>query len=415
MNSPQLSQTMVVSHPHPPRVPSGKSLWIFIGANMLSMTGNLIRKIALGWSVWNATHATTSLATLALADLLPTLIVSIPAGALIDRFRPTTTFRLSLLASCLLSLLLCAVAVSGSLTIGRLLACVILLGTCDGFTWPARFAYMTQLTPREGYARAVVLFSLSGNVAFFTGPMIAGTIIPAFGVSAAYAADALAFLPIIAVAIVTTSIRSETTDLRMRESVLRHMLGGITYAAHNRAILTMLLSFAAIAFTARGILELAPSIAATTLSGGVETLSLLISSAALGALLAGIWMSKWGGWGERITIIATLTGSAVALIGYGASGQIALSLSGAVLLGCMLAMNSISVTGAIQLHTEPEYRGRINSLYNMIFKGGPAVGAMAFGWLAHVTNIRVSSIVAAIMLILLTMWIVKRCGTNCLR
>jgi MFS family permease len=117
-------------------------------------------------------------------------------------------------------------------------------------------------------------------------------------------------------------------------------------------------------------------------------------------------MALWRGWGERATIITTLAGSAVALVGYGASGRIVLALASAVLLGFMLAANNISVNSAIQLHSEPRYRGRINSLYNMIFKGGPAVGAAVFGWLAHLTNVRLASVAAAIALGLLTRWIV---------
>ena len=102
-----------------------------------------------------------------------------------------------------------------------------------------------------------------------------------------------------------------------------------------------------------------------------------------------------------MTIITTLAGSAAALLAYGASGEIALALAGAVLLGTMLAINNISVSSAIQLNAEPRYRGRVNSLYNMIFKGGPALGVALFGGLAQLTDIRLSSAMAAIVLILL--------------
>jgi len=58
----------------------------------------------------------------------------------------------------------------GELTVGGLLACAVFLGTCNAFTLPARLAYMTALTPREGFSRAVVLYSLGGNAAFFAAP-----------------------------------------------------------------------------------------------------------------------------------------------------------------------------------------------------------------------------------------------------
>lgn len=411
MHSPPLSPASAVVVLRPLHLPLGRSLWIFSAATTLSLTGTFIQKVAVGWSVWEATHATTWLAAASLADLLPTLIVSVPAGALVDRFRPATTFWVSQVASCLQALVLCVLAMSGHLTIVSLFACAVFLGTCNAFTLPARLAYMTQLTPRECYTRAVVLYSLGGNAAFFAGPMIAGVLISAFGVGAAFAANALTYVPMIAVATMLPAAVSEQRKLQEHESVVQQIRGGFAHATQNKSILMLLLSFAAVACTARGIMELAPGIAAVTLGGGVGTLSLLMSAIAVGALLAGILMSGWGGRGERATIVVTSAGSAIGLVGYGASGQIALSLAGAALLGFVLAVNNISTTSAIQLHAGLRYRGRINSLYNMIFKGGPAVGAVIFGWLAHQTNIRLSSIAAALILLPLMVWIIRRAGT----
>ncbi len=140
--------TLAVAAPLPPHVPLGRRLWIFSAATTISLTGGFIQEIAIGWSVWEATHSTIWLAAAVFAELLPTLIVSVPAGALIDRFRPATIFWLSQVASCLQALVLCAMAALGELTVGGLLACAVFLGTCNAFTLPARLAYMTALTPR---------------------------------------------------------------------------------------------------------------------------------------------------------------------------------------------------------------------------------------------------------------------------
>lgn len=241
------------------------------------------------------------------------------------------------MASCLQALTLCGLAASHHLTIGRLLLCAIFIGICNAFTVPSRLAYMTQLTPSEYFPRAVVLYSLGGNAAFFAGPIIASALISAFGATAAYAANAIAYLPMIAVAVtLPTAVDPRPIEAQIRESVRREIWAGLKYAVMNRAILTMLLSFAAVALTARGIMELSPSIAATVLDGGLKTLSLLMSSFAVGALVAGVLMARWANWGERGMIITTLTGTALALIGYGASGRIAIALMSAVVLGFMV-------------------------------------------------------------------------------
>jgi hypothetical protein len=84
--------TLAVAASLPPHVPLGRPLWIFSAATTICLTGGFIQEIAVGWSVWAAIHSTAWLAAAVLADLLPTLIVSVPAGALIDRFRPATIF-----------------------------------------------------------------------------------------------------------------------------------------------------------------------------------------------------------------------------------------------------------------------------------------------------------------------------------
>jgi MFS family permease len=389
----------------------GRPLWIFSAATTISLTGGFIQEIAVGLG----SDPLDRLAGggRARGPAADTDRQRASRGA--DRSFPAgNDFWASQVASCLQALVLCALAALGELTVGGLLACAVFLGTCNAFTLPARLAYMTALTPREGFGRAVVLYSLGGNAAFFAGPLIAGALISAFGVGAAFAANALAYLPMIAVAMTLPAIAAKPTASRQRQGVLQQMRGGFVHAAQNRAILVPLLSFAALAGTARGVIELAPSsIAATALGGGVGTLSLLSSAVALGALLAGLWMSRWGmsrwvGWRECATIITTLAGSAAALLAYGASGEVALALAGAVLLGVMLAINNISVSNAIQLNAEPCYRGRINSLYNMIFKGGPALGVALFGGLAQLTDVRLSSVVAAIVLVLLMLWITRQ-------
>src|SRR5437762_465162 len=103
------------------------------------------------------------------------------------------------------------------------------------------------------------------------------------------------------------------TELVIPEGVMRQMRDGLAYARGNRPVFLMLLSFAAIACTARGIMELAPSIAATVLDGDLKTLSWMMSSFAVGALSAGIFIARWSTWPERLTIITTLTGSALSL------------------------------------------------------------------------------------------------------
>ena len=151
---------------------------------------------------------------------------------------------------------------------------------------------MAQLTSPECYPRAIVLYSLGGNAAFFAGPMVAGLLISGFGTSGAYAANALADLPVIAVAVTLPASKTRPIEPGPREGAVRQMRAGLAYVVRNRTIFVMLLSFSAVAVTARGIMELSPSIASTVLDGDLKTLSLLMSTFAVGALIAGLLRAR---------------------------------------------------------------------------------------------------------------------------
>jgi MFS family permease len=382
------------------RVPLGRPLWIFSAATTFSIAGAFVQKIAVGWVVWQTTHSTTWLAAASAADMVPTLLVSFPAGAAVDRLGPKVTFWGSQVASCLQSLVLFALAALGHLTISALLICSVFLGTCNAFVLPSRIAYMMQLVPKEAYKRAVVVYSIGTNAAFVVGPMVGSTLISTLGVKTAFGVNTLAFLPIIAVASFLPAVRMPLDRIGGDDGVITQIRQGIHHAIKNRAIFIMLLSFLSVAVTARGIMELAPSIAALVLLGGVKTLSWLMSAIAIGALVGGLCASFFSLLKERTLIILTMTGASIGLFGYGTSNSLILALSTASVLGFMLALNNITVTSAIQLHVDLQFRGRINSLYNMIFKGGPALGSAGLGMLAHVENIRLATAVAAIALFL---------------
>jgi MFS family permease len=393
---------------HPPmRTKLGLPVWAFVVAGTVSIAGSYVQKIAIGWSVWELTHATFWVAAVAVADLLPTLIVSIPAGAVVDRFRPATIFWISQVAAAAQAVVLCALGASGHLGLGFLFVCVIFLGGCFAFSWPSRVAYLMQLTPAGGFQRVVALNSIAGNMAFFLGPMIGGEILSRVGVTTAFAVNAAAYVPMILVALLLPRMKSPRSELDAGRRTLQSIREGFVFALHHHQILMLLLSFAAAAITARGIMELSPSIAATVLKGDVKTLSHLTSSIALGALAGGLWMSRGSGLSWRAMIVATLAGAAVALLGYGAAGQKEIALAGGAVLGFALAVNNISVTSAIQVHSPADYRGRINALCNMIFRGGPAVGALVFGWLAQALDVRVASVAAAMVLVAMMLWIAR--------
>jgi MFS family permease len=394
------------------RTPLGWPIWAVTIAITISLIGLYIQRIAVAWSIWESTNSTIWLAVVALADLVPTLILSGPAGVFIDRLGPAKTYWASQVASFAYGFALFGLSATNKLEPAALVACVTFLGACNAFSLPARFSFITLLTPPYRYAHAVALNSLAGNAAMFAGPAIGGILISMIGPNVAFAVTAACYIPVICTLMVIRPAKPSPTQPKACDGILRQMNEGFALIAGNANSLSMLLSFAALAFTARGIITLAPSIVTTLLHGDVRTLSALTSLLAMGAIVGGLCMSKWDRWPVRTMFVTTLGGGAVALLAYGSSAQMLLSATGAIVLGFMLSTNNIAVTSAIQLQTPAQYRGRANSMYNVIFKGGPALGTAAFGGLAQYTDIRVSTCLAAVLLVALLLWILQYVKPN---
>jgi predicted MFS family arabinose efflux permease len=288
------------------------------------------------------------------------------------------------------------------------LSCVAFLGACNAFSLPSRFSYIALLTPRCCYARAVALNSLAGNAALFVGPVLGCKLMSSMGINAAFAGNAASYIPIIFTVMVAQPNKSCLVLTNESVGMLRQASDGFRFAMRNGEVRNLLLSFAALAVTARAVITFAPSIAASTLHGDIEVLSALTATLAFGAVTGGLCMTKWGLWPVRAMLIVTLGGGAASLLAYGSTTEISVALVGSMFLGFMLSVNNIAVTSAIQLTTPPQCRGRVNSLYNIIFKGGPAAGAAAFGALTQFVDVRGANVLVALTLVFMMIWILRR-------
>jgi len=386
----------------------GWRVWVVSIAITISLIGMYVQRIAVSWYIWESTNSTIWLAALAIADLLPTLVLGIPAGVLIDRVKPTTTVWASHVASSLQGLMLFVVSADRSFGPP---VCSLL----RGISWrvqcllPAvQISYIALLTPRCCYARAVALNSLAGNAALFVGPVLGCKLMSSMGINAAFAGNAASYIPIIFTVMVAQPNKSCLVLTNESVGMLRQASDGFRFAMRNGEVRNLLLSFAALAVTARAVITFAPSIAASTLHGDIEVLSALTATLAFGAVTGGLCMTKWGLWPVRAMLIVTLGGG------------------GSFIVGVRIDYRDISCACWIHvpwLHAVSEQhsgykrdpadnaasmpRSR-NSLYNIIFKGGPAAGAAAFGALTQFVDVRGANVLVALTLVFMMIWILRR-------
>ena len=153
-----------------------------------------MQRIAVGWLTWRLTGSGAWLGAMAFADLFPTVIIGPVAGAAADRWDRLRVTKISQALAMAQSIVLFLLTVSGHITIELLLVLTAALGVITGFNQPARLALIPSLVQREDLAAAVAINSIIFNSARFIGPAVAGLMIVANGISAAFAANAVSFV-----------------------------------------------------------------------------------------------------------------------------------------------------------------------------------------------------------------------------
>src|SRR5437762_9006148 len=168
---------------------------LYSAGSAISLIGMWMQRIAIGWLTWQLTESGFWLGVIAFADFFPVILVGPIAGAAADRWDRLKVVKISQAISLLQATALVALTASGHINIGLLVALTAFQGFIVAFNQPARLAMVPYLVPEADLASAVAINSVIFNLARFVGPMLAGLAIVWSGVAAAFAANAISYVP----------------------------------------------------------------------------------------------------------------------------------------------------------------------------------------------------------------------------
>ncbi|QQR37545.1 MFS transporter [Devosia oryziradicis] len=350
-------------------------LWL---ATLVSNLGGLVQSVGAGWMMTTLTSSHNMIALVQASTTLPIMVFSVAAGALADNFDRRTVMLIAQGGMMLVSLALAVLAFLGLLNPWLLLTCTFLIGCGTALFNPSWQASMGDIVPRADLPGAVTLNSIGFNMMRSVGPAVGGLIVALAGAAAAFALNAISYLPLI---LALGRWRPERTPSRLpRENFGSAMWAGIRYVSLSPNLTTVLFRGFLFGFSATAILALLPSVAAEYVGGGALAYGTLLGCFGLGAI-GGAFLN--GRIRERYSneVIVRL-----ACIGFAAS-SVALGYSRDPLLSHMallpagacwvLALSLFNVS--IQLSSPRWVVGRALSLYQTATFGGMAVGAWIWG------------------------------------
>ncbi|MGD9869129.1 MAG: MFS transporter, partial [Hyphomicrobiales bacterium] len=285
----------------------------------------------------------------------------------------------------------------GLLDIGTLALLSLLLGTVSALNQPARLALIPSLVPPERLNSAIAINSVIFNLARFIGPAIAGAVIAAGNVEWVFALNAASFVVFLAV-LARLRLTEPPPPRRERKHVVADIRDGLLYAFGERRIAVQFLLLTVIGVGARPLVELLPGLAAGVLGGGPQTLAMLTSTFGLGAIAGGLWLAGREQEKDltRLVILASL-GIAAGLLLLVATTLLWVALPAVALLGLCMVTTGAGIQTLLQLNTEPQMRGRVLSLFGVIMRGGPAMGALAMGAAGEALGLRLPLAMGAVL------------------
>lgn len=357
---------------------SHRNYRVYISGNAVQLIGTWMQRVSVGWLTWTLTHSGTWLGLVSMAEFLPVLFVSPLAGVLADRKDRVGIIRITQLYGCFTATLLAILVGVGLISSQVLFALVLLLGINQGIAQPARLALIPTLVDREALPSALAINSIVFNSARFIGPAVAGLLIARVGIAAAFAANAVTY---IAFQISLANLRDiPPLPVRAAQNAVRASLEAYSYASRHPGIAPMLMLFAVTTIGTRGFIELFPGFADNVFHRGPEGLAILTSTVGLGAIFGGLWMlirSQISGL-TTIVLANTLIMS-LAIIAFTATDNFIMALPCVFIAGAAMVITGIGAQTLIQASTDRGMAGRVMALYGMIFRAGPALGAVVMG------------------------------------
>jgi len=361
---------------------------IYTAGNAVSLIGTWMQRLAVGWLTWKLTESGAWLGAMSFADLAPTVLIGPLAGAAADRLDRLTVTKISQALAMLQSILLFALVAVDAITIEMLLGLTLFLGIVTAFNQPARLALIPSLVRREDLSAAVAINSVVFNSARFIGPAVAGLLIKAGGIPLVFAGNALSFIAFLA-ALYTVRLAPAAPVASQRRSVWRDIGEGMTYAARHPGIGPLLLMLAVASICVRPFVELLPGFASEVFHRDAGGLAILTSSIGVGAVVGGLWLGQLQDGRSLVTIaLGSSLVVTVLMAIFVATDWFWLAIVCMVLAGTGLVASGVATQTLLQLSVDQAMRGRVLSLYGLIFRGGPAIGAVIMGTASESVGLR---------------------------
>ena len=338
---------------------------LLLTGRFITSFGSEMVSFAIAWELWLRTHSAFALGLVGLVQVVPVILLSLPAGHVADQYNRR---RIVLITQ--LSLGMCALGLAYlSYTEGPLLLvylCLFGMGVSRAFNDPASSTLVPETVPPHLFSSAATWNSSTWHIASILGPTAAGIVVAFAGnVTYIYLFEVIGAITF---TILLSRIKGKPLPLARKSATWSALIEGFRFMRDTKVILAAItLDMFAVLFG--GAVALLPIYATDILHVGPQGMGVMRAAPSIGALLMAFAIAHLPPMKNAgKTLLWAVTGFGIATIIFGLSTSFLLSVA---MLGLLGGLDNISVVirGTLLLtHTPDEMRGRISGV-NSIFIG----------------------------------------------
>jgi MFS family permease len=354
---------------------------LFWFGQIISLSGTWMHSMAQSWLVYSMTRSPLYLGLIASLSSLPILLFTLIGGSVADRYPRRNIIIITQILSIVPAFVLGVLTYTNVVAVWHVGVIAFFFGTVNAFDVPARQSFLAEVVSKGDITNAIALNSAAFNGARIVGPLIAGFIIASFSIPACFFINALSFVPVV---FALTKIKAVGTSGKSGKGFIEGIGEGWKFVARERPVFYIMSLIAVFSLFGIPYITMLPVLAVEVLDAGVKGLSLLMASAGIGSFVAAMIVAFRGeieGKGVYIPVAAIVFSLAIMVISL--SHNLYLSC-GVIFFGGWGIVSFLAVANSFIQHTVPnELRGRVMSLYTLVFLGFAPIGNSMIGFMAH--------------------------------
>jgi MFS family permease len=355
---------------------------LFIAGQFVSLIGTWMQSIAQSWLVYRLTGSSLLLGSIGFASQIQIFLLAPIGGTVADRYNRHRVILVTQTLSMLLAFVLAGLTLSGWVRVRHIFLLAALLGSVNAFDIPTRQAFAIDMVGREDLMNAIALNSSMFNGARIVGPAIAGLLVASIGEGWCFFVNGVSYVAVI-IGLLMMDVRSMRKP-EITGAPLNRILEGFEFVRRALPVRDILFLLGLVSLIGMPYSVLMPVFADRILHAGPGGLGILMGATGVGALFGALSLAarrgvrglgRWAGY--------SCAGFGASLILFALSRSFLLSTTLLLPVGFFMMVQMASSNTLIQSMAPDRLRGRVMSVYSMVFIGMGPFGALFAGFFAE--------------------------------